>query len=714
MITVINKTNKGLYNQLFNDVEEWLRTHNGEGQPIDGENVTDRDPLLGEVQAIDPETNQPMVDGNGDPVMEPDSITSLGELFTFMEFITKYAPIYTRLPLDEEPFFIDANKRSIDVPKDFAANGISVQGDEIAEILFFKINRFFDATDLSQCEIYIQWKTSELDENGQQKEGVSRTWIQDIDSEPGYLIFGWPISSAITNTAGNVTFSVRFYRLNNADELIYSFSTLDQTVSIKPALDYDIEDIASDSNRYVVDDMAANIRDRAINSPSSGAEAPELPYWEANKLNLFKSDIKVLRDPSGSDTEEANIKFYIMNLDMLNGFSTKPLIFHMDALSEDSGIVSYSWTKVGINGSVNNEDEPFYMAINYIVTDDDDSYRPTNKTYYRKEGNAYKAIPNEVTLAEVRENDEDVYELVSTVTMAGVGRYTPFAQNRVGKYFSERITAIPVYVPYPAEPVLGGLIAKASASSELAIQPILWTEVENEEEIAVPIYLSCSVDLADEFGNDVAETGGTPTFVWKRRALGGVDFEILENMTQDQLVLSAADENAEGYYQVVVTNNLNNEEADSASSILRVTKPAVKLVLAIDSDDEVNVTAAREREMHLPVTYSGQEPNRADEDSVTYQWYWYRQGAGHTAADDKRAAAIGEYADNQNGVDGDIKIQDIRINDMPLADQQVLDSATTPNFIPPADMEGTYFCVVTNHYNGTERSVASPFYSVTL
>ena len=53
---------------------------------------------------------------------------------------------YFMLPIDEPLFEINANTRLIKIPDEFK-NGISVQGDEIAETIFFSIDRYFDATD---------------------------------------------------------------------------------------------------------------------------------------------------------------------------------------------------------------------------------------------------------------------------------------------------------------------------------------------------------------------------------------------------------------------------------------------------------------------------------------------------------------------------------------------------------------------------------------
>ena len=75
-----------------------------------------------------------------------EQITSLDEYFSYIEDLNHINRKYTILPLDEEPFVIDANTRTITVPKSFKTNGISVQGDEAAETIYFIIDRFFDVT----------------------------------------------------------------------------------------------------------------------------------------------------------------------------------------------------------------------------------------------------------------------------------------------------------------------------------------------------------------------------------------------------------------------------------------------------------------------------------------------------------------------------------------------------------------------------------------
>lgn len=59
---------------------------------------------------------------------------------------------FLALPFSEEYFEVDANTRTISIPANFAKNGLSVQGDQVAETLFFKIDRYFDHEDFGNTD----------------------------------------------------------------------------------------------------------------------------------------------------------------------------------------------------------------------------------------------------------------------------------------------------------------------------------------------------------------------------------------------------------------------------------------------------------------------------------------------------------------------------------------------------------------------------------
>ena len=63
--------------------------------------------------------------------------------------------------------------------------------------------------------IFIQWETED-------DKDVSGIWVKDIESDPNYLIFGWPLDASITKTPGPIKFSVRFIQRNDDGESEYT------------------------------------------------------------------------------------------------------------------------------------------------------------------------------------------------------------------------------------------------------------------------------------------------------------------------------------------------------------------------------------------------------------------------------------------------------------------------------------------------------------
>ena len=156
MITRITRDNAANYRNLYEKAEQLLKSAGVMSEYI--------------------------LDDQGNPTEEVNKISSLEEYFSYMKNLTQLDKHFTMLPLDEDVFEIDLNTRQITVPPAFAKNGISVQGDEVAEIVYFKTDRFYDATDLAPdpigdddedtIGIYIQWESSAEDENGKPISGV--------------------------------------------------------------------------------------------------------------------------------------------------------------------------------------------------------------------------------------------------------------------------------------------------------------------------------------------------------------------------------------------------------------------------------------------------------------------------------------------------------------------------------------------------------------
>ena len=162
---------------------------------------------------------------------------NLDGYFAHMADLVSIRPDYVLIPSDEEPFEINANTREIKVPSTTFGKCAGVVGDDMCEIITFVIDRYFDYTDLAQANICIQWKLPGADG----EEGVSHIGLRDLITSSGKIRFGWPLTKELTKTAGNITFSVRFYKekvINEDDEnketkIVYLFNTKTATIPIK-------------------------------------------------------------------------------------------------------------------------------------------------------------------------------------------------------------------------------------------------------------------------------------------------------------------------------------------------------------------------------------------------------------------------------------------------------------------------------------------------
>lgn len=220
---------------------------------------------------------------------------------------SKYYKFF-RIPLEEEPFHINANARTITVPAQFKANGLSVKGDQLAEVIFFDVDRYFDTMDFSACDCYIQWTNATGKESG-----ITVSYLLDFDEDK--VIFGWPINEDVTKEVGDVKFSVRFIQRAEKDnpqsEVIYSWSTLTASCPIKSGLAFDVDS-------YEPDDLTTLMNSRIVYSGIVNSSDGAKPY--------ILVDLPATIDLEGlNETAELSVT----------------------AESPDNGTLSYVWYKDG-------------------------------------------------------------------------------------------------------------------------------------------------------------------------------------------------------------------------------------------------------------------------------------------------------------------------------------------------------------------------------
>ena len=479
--------------------------------------------------------------------------------------------LFLKLPLDEPEFIIDANTRKIEIPGHFLANGLSVQGDEVAEIVFFEVDRFYDATDLSTQKISIQWETPK----GVQ--GHTEAFIRDIESkaDEDKLIFGWPITSDVTAVPGKLKFSVRFYTedARYAEEgdtkgFSYVLSTLPATISINAGL-------SMDTMQTEADDVTDLILGRLQNSPMGGlgdASVPVFVYWNPRTKSLQLADIADVID----QVEEGN-----------------PVTLAAVATKGDSGTLYYGWYHDD-EALTSETHDGWKVAIaegygDYLPVDE---YIDGIATYFYidENGERQKVVVYPEDFADEKAKYGDLYVNCSI--------YTLTSENvMAGKYW---VNVKNVYYGTKA-------FATEVGKENMALLP-KWT-------VNGPTKPEITINLNNELL--AAMVDGVPTYNGELKVEAKVD-TVDDNTNYKWTVINAAGETREldvvgnayspfngrnydeGTYQVTLSNFKNNKTVATASTACLVLNPIEEISMELE---DINNTVINPHFFREPKDY---------------------------------------------------------------------------------------------------------------
>lgn len=500
------------------------------------------------------------------------------------------------LPMDEKfdvnsgCFYIDLNSRNINVPATYTKYGVSVTGDQMAETLMFKVPRYFDYTDLTSTEIYVQWT------NPAGQEGASRIVLVDyVDVEQDTIIFGWPLTSNITVEGKNpLKFSVRFFIRDEEGEIKYSLNTLPVSVNIKQAL------YTNFNNDLTIDNPASLFAEAVKNGVSTNIDLPEAPAffhdWLLPEKVMLVDDTADISVQGGAP--DSGTIFYKWNY-------YPRFIEDNKVVTKDRGESLTMKTPVGCK---------------YVESDDPrKEIGPVeNKTYYTYDAAQGAYIPH----AGPFEEGKTYYEAVATYTVPNssvstedipapnalywphvTGEYHVILQNRIGTSNME--------VPAEYRCVLP-CIEKVEFSTDLNQNAILTGDDIKSALLNVGVSTNEPEDTTIEY-------------TWSKKSNLDEEFEVIEGA--ENSVYTATEP---GWYQVTAKGILNREAMTAKSEICKVAHVIQDPEIKTYSVDDTPRTA--EASSFIPVDVEGHgnakltvEINDLDNpllsDKVIYKWF---------------------------------------------------------------------------------------------
>ena len=141
------------------------------------------------------------------------------------------------LPTDEKIYNIDLESRTIESPE-----YVSVEQDHLSEVIYFKCPRYYDSMDLSTTVCIINYINAEGTPYlfAVPFYDVDTLSSHDVDAgtEEAYLLFPWVIERGATAIAGDIQFSIRFYKLDPSGTIVqYSLNTLPAKTTVLKGID---------------------------------------------------------------------------------------------------------------------------------------------------------------------------------------------------------------------------------------------------------------------------------------------------------------------------------------------------------------------------------------------------------------------------------------------------------------------------------------------
>lgn len=636
---------------------------------------------------------RPEVQGEG---YEDKAFHNLDEFYGHMEELMTLDPTFMMLPLDEVPFAIDANTRTIS-----NAKLAVMQNDQNAEIVTFTIDRYFDYKDLDTANIYIQWTLPDG------TEGASAVEMKDL-SIPEKIRFGWALDDKITSQEGTVKFSARFWNIdkiadengNLQDMVVYSFNTKTASLTITKSLQPQLNEGVS-----VNSPLRDGFFKKAIINSRIHNENIALPadvYFTEPGLNLHnfaslswdpeaeKETLTLIAQAIAHDAGELEYKWeYKPAVDCeINGtqyLSNTWYPFDTEII-DDEIIPGFS----AFGGSVNYAD---YQEVKLV----DNKLVPGEKYYMEKDGamvayDGSRPIPTlyeKFTTYTVPDNktDADGNEVIVPVT----GEYRVKATNKMGSNVSSVAETTTCQLVSPDEVVFTKNAAGA-VTGDLDSTEIFPVDASGND---------LDIDLSVAVVNDDS-IAAQRTYTWTRCS---ADPAVVE----ETVVKSAAEEGHKftatvpGWYQVVVKSMLNRETKELHSTVCKVASKTVAPQLVSEDPD---IAAAQ----ILTMSY-GPEALSKNKDEKNIPQYYGSLGnefvldvtTALNAPEGYNAALYSEnlsYSWGYQVQDGSFKM--LTANDVGDG-KLVVDGLGTNRLtvrILEDDKKYTYKCIITNIVNG--------------
>lgn len=162
-----------------------------------------------------------------------DEISTLDQL---VDIQAKYAPSQVYLPFAHNIYEVNLNERQI-----YGPDVLSVQRDHKSEVLYFKLDRYFDYMDLTNTVCIVEYILPD------DKERIPHIYIVPYYDSTKFMkedkiLVPWAVGGAATSKNGILEYALRFFKVEGSGKdakLVYNLNTLSTKTKVLRSLEAD-------------------------------------------------------------------------------------------------------------------------------------------------------------------------------------------------------------------------------------------------------------------------------------------------------------------------------------------------------------------------------------------------------------------------------------------------------------------------------------------